>query len=504
MKSSSNPVNGGNPAVKSEKGSLSTLSLAMINIITVICLKNLTLTADYGLGSITIYILVTIGFVLPVALVAAELASTWPASGGIYRWVGEAFGKPAAFVAIWLMWVQSTIWFPTILIFGAETLAFTDPSIESARALAVNKTFVLIVCLVIYWLFTLINFRGFSIGAVISKWGGIIGAIIPAIMLFIMGIGYLATGGKLAMSTDPSTMIPKVHGIDSAILMVSAMLCFVGMEMNAVHINEVKNPAKTYPKAMIITVITLLTVFILGTLMVSFVIPEKNLSLTESLLTAFRRYLEYFGLGKLMPVLAILLALGVGASVSSWIAGPSKGLLVVGLSGMLPPFLQKTNKSGIQVSILIVQGLIVTGMVMLLQLMPSVAALYQVLVQLTALLYLLVYLLMFAAAIKLRKSQPDRVRPFKVPFGKYGMNLIAGLGFIVCLVAYVIFFFPPSQVSVGSNATWFTILITGNVVFVGLPLIIYRLKKPSWQNPDNKNLIEPFTWEEKGLSKPGK
>jgi glutamate:GABA antiporter len=193
--------------------------------------------------------------------------------------------------------------------------------------------------------------------------------------------------------------------------------------------------------------------------------------------------------------MAVMLAIGVLAGVSTWIAGPSKGLLAVGQSGYLPPFMQKTNKAGVQVNILLIQGVIVSLLVLLFVVMPSVQAVYQILSQLTVMLYLIMYMLMFAAGIYLRMRQPKQPRPYSVPGGKVGMYIIAGVGFLGAVLAFVLSFFPPSQIAVGSSTLWFALLAAGNIFFVVLPFIIYAMRKPHWKTAAGEAAMEPFSWE---------
>ena len=127
--------------------------------------------------------------------------------------------------------------------------------------------------------------------------------------------------------------------------------------------------------------------------------------------------------------------------------------------------------------------------------MPSVQSFYQILSQLTVLLYLIMYLLMFSAAIYLRYNMKNANRPFRI--GKKGNGLmwfIGGLGFCGSLLAFILSFIPPSQISVGSNTVWFAVLILGCVIVVAAPFIIYASRKPSWKNKDTE--FEPFHWEE--------
>jgi glutamate:GABA antiporter len=196
--------------------------------------------------------------------------------------------------------------------------------------------------------------------------------------------------------------------------------------------------------------------------------------------------------------MALALAFGVLGGVTVWVAGPSAGLAVVGRAGYLPPFFQKINKNGAASHILLVQGLIVTFLSIMFVILPSVQAAYQILSQLTVTLYLIMYFLMFGAAIYLRHTEPHTPRPYKVPGGEAGMWIFAGVGLVGATIAFVLSFVPPSQISVGSPTQYVAILIAGNVLFVAIPLIIYAARKPHWKTADGTDDFEPFGWETEG------
>lgn len=477
---------------------LSVLTLTIMNVAAVVSLRGLPAEAKYGLGSIFYYLFAALVFLIPVSLISAEMAAAWPQKGGVYRWIGEAFGARWGFLAIWLQWIQNTIWYPTVLTFSAVSIAYIGLDPAADASLAGNRIYVAAVCLVIYWGATLINLRGLSASAKISKYGGMIGTIIPAALLILFGIVWLLTGQKIQLDTNPATLLPDLSKLSNLVLASGIFLFFAGMEVSAVHVKEIDNPQKNYPKAIFLASLISVAIFIFGTLAIGFVLPEKSINLTQGLLVTFDTYLKTFHLGFLTPVLAVMLVVGVLAGVSTWIGGPSKGLLAVGHHGFLPPFLQKVNKNGIQINILIVQGCIVTVLVFLFTFMPSVQAVYQVLSQLTAILYLIMYLMLFAAGIALRVREPDRPRPYRVPGGKAGMFLIGGVGILGALLAITLSFLPPDQIKIGSAASWYGILIVGAVVFLSIPLIIYALRKPGWKNETAKNAMEPFTWENTG------
>ena len=287
---------------------------------------------------------------------------------------------------------------------------------------------------------------------------------------------------------------PDLAKLDNLVLATSIFLFYAGMEMTGVHVKEMDNPSKSYPRAVFIGAFLTVIIFVLGTYALGFIIPKDNINLTQSLLIGFDNYFKYIHASWLSPVIAVALAFGVLAGVLAWVSGPSKGLLVVGKAGYLPPFFQKTNKLGVQSNILIIQGIIVTILSLLFVVMPSVQSFYQILSQMTVLLYLIMYLLMFAAAIYLRYIMKDAPRSFRI--GKKGnglMWLIAGLGFFGSFIAFVLSFIPPGQIATGNKTVWFSVMIIGCIVFVAIPFIIYALRKPSWK--DESGDIQPFHWE---------
>ncbi len=478
---------------------MSVITLAIMNITAVVSLRGLPAEAEYGLSSIFYYVFAAIFFLIPVSFVAAELATGWPEKGGVFRWVGEAFGPRCGFVAIFLLWIESTIWFPTVLTFAAVSLAFIGPNQRWDQALSANSLYTICIVLAVYWTATFVTLRGIKSASKIAKWGGLIGTIIPGALLILLGLYYFFQGRPLQIEMGWDKLIPDFTNFNNIVLAASIFLFYAGMEMNAVHVKDVDNPTRNYPIAMLIASVGTVAIFVLGTLAISFIIPKSQINLVQSLLVSYRDFLNVFGVGWLGPVVALALAFGVLGGVTVWVAGPSAGMAVVGRAGYLPPVFQKMNKNGIASRILIVQGLIVTFLAVMFVILPSVQAAYQILSQLTVTLYLMMYLLMFAAAIYLRISQPDTPRPYKVPGGKVGMWIFAGAGLAGSLLAFVLSFIPPSQISVGSPALYVAILIGGNIFFLSIPLVIFAIRKPGWKTQEGSMDFQPFIRDRKSL-----
>ena len=473
---------------------LGVFTLAIMNVTAVVSLRGLPAEAVYGLSSAFYYLFAAIVFLIPTSLVAAELAAMFQdKQGGVFRWVGEAYGKRLGFLAIWVQWIESTIWYPTVLTFGAVSIAFIGMDHPEDMLLANNKYYTLAIVLIIYWLATFISLKGLSWVGKVATIGGMVGTIIPAALLIILGIVYLATGGHSNMDFH-SNFFPDFSKFDNLVLAASIFLFYAGMEMGGIHVKDVDNPSKNYPKAVFIGALITVVIFVLGTFALGIIIPEKDINLTQSLLVGFDNYFKYIHASWLSPIIAIALAFGVLAGVLTWVAGPSKGIFAVGKAGYLPPFFQKTNKIGVQKNILYIQGAAVTFLSLLFVVMPSVQSFYQILSQLTVVLYLIMYMLMFSGAVVLRYKMKKAGRPFRI--GKNGnglMWLIGGLGFCGSLLAFVLSFIPPSQISTGNNTVWFAVLFIGVIVVVAAPFIIYASKKASWVDPNTE--FEPFHWE---------
>jgi putative glutamate/gamma-aminobutyrate antiporter len=444
-------------------------TVAFMTVACVASVRNTPSMAMYGWAAIFMYLLPAIVFLIPTALVAAELASGW--EGGVYGWVREGIGPQTGFFAIWCQYAMTLTYYPTLLASVAATLAFViNPNLAS------NGLYTGAVILIFYWIATMVSFRGLRASAVLSSGGMILGTLIPGITLVVLGIAYLAgSGTNHAAGTG---LLPPFTGIASLVLIVNNFLSYAGMEVNAVHVNEMRDPGKEFPKAMMIASIMAVCIFVLPALAISFVVPKDQLSLTAGVMQAFQQFFQYFGVGFLTPVFAVLLVCAMLGGMMGWLAGPSKGLLMVGReNGFLPKWLQKTNENGIQVNILIAQGVVVSIIALLFAFIPSVSQAYWILSAMTTQIYLIMYVIMFVTVRRLRKSQPDHPRGYSVP----ALSVVAGVGLVSSVLVFFVGLIPPSQFGNGHPAAYAGTLLLGVLVIgLGIPFLFLKLRKPSW------------------------
>jgi len=412
---------------------LGIFALAMINVAAVMSLRNLPSMAEYGFSLIFYIALGSLCFFIPSALVSAELASGWQKEGGVFLWVREAFGTKWGFVAIFMQWVEK----------GA----------------------------------TFLNFRGMKLSAFLSSSGVISGTILPGILIIILGLIHVFSGKPLAINFSIHSLVPQLGNLNQLMLLAGMMMAISGMEMSAVHVTEVENPGKNYPLSILIASIIIIFLVVAGSLAIAIVIPTDKLSLSAGVCQAFDELFKAHGLPWLTPIISFLLAYGALTMVVTWMAGPSKGVREVAKEGYLPKFWQKENDKGMPVGMLIVQAAFSSILSLVVIFMPTVSGAFWIMSALAAQLYLVMYLLMFAAAIKLRYTQPDVERPYKIPGGKFGMWLVSGIAFISCIFIMIFGFIPTQAVrdkGTASMVGYVAFLLIGVIVFVATPIIFYN------------------------------
>lgn len=449
---------------------LGTFTLAMITLAAIVSLRNLPLNAELGFSAVFFLCVAAIVFFIPSALIIAELATAWPRSGGCYVWVGEAFGKPLAFVALWLSWMASVAWFPTILAFTASMLAHMLSPI--LPGLEHSTMFILFCMLAIFWATTIINFYGIEFSGFLSSAGVLIGTLVPGLLIVILGFGYVVAGNLDNIPLSINTLIPDFK-LDNLVIFAALVLGLAGVELAAYHIRDAKNPQKNYPRALLLASILILTVYILGTLAIVLVVPQHDLSLASGLIQAFAVFFNKVGLPWMVPLMAALLLCGALAGINAWVVGPAKGMLIVAQDGFLPPYLCKVNKHGVPVALLLMQAVAGSILAMVFVYISNNTSIW-LLTSLSAQFTCIVYVLIFAAALKLRYSQPGIHRPFRVSV----LWLIAGSGILSCIFGLLIVYVPHKTL-VSIDSVVYVLLLISMLLFLIAPafmLIKYRAR----------------------------
>jgi amino acid transporter len=448
--------------------------LVMINVIAVDSIRSLPFSAVYGFSLLFFYLLAALTFFIPSALVAAELGTGWPTTGGIYVWVREAFGKKWSFFTIWLSWVYNLFWYPTIMALIAGTFTyFFDP------ALANSKLYMCVAAVLLFWLITLINCFGMRVSSLFSTIGALLGTLFPMALITFLAILWIWQDKAMHIDLSAKSFFPSSLNIHNIAFLTSIFFGLLGLEMAATHAQEVHQPEKNYPRALFVSSFIILGTMILSSLAIALVIPNRELSLATGTMQAFAIFTSAFDLPWLLPLIAACIILGGLGGAGAWIIGPTKGLMVASRDGSIPAFLMRTNKHGSPVRLLALQAAIVTLLCLFFILMPTVNSSFWILSTITAQLALIVYIFLFASALALHHRKSEVKRAFKIPGGKWGIWITSSLGITSCSAVILCGFLPPAQIPITSLLSYELTLIGGMLLLSLLPFLILRKRAGS-------------------------
>ena len=453
-----------------KKKTLSLFAITMINIIAVDSIRTLPISAQYGFSLVFYYLIGGIFFLIPSALIAAELGTGWPETGGLYVWIKEAFGKKVGAAIIWLNWIYNLAWYPTIMALVAGISAYLiNP------ALAENKYYMISVILTLFWLATFLNCYGMRLSSWISTIGALFGTLLPMVFIIILSFIYYYQGRPLAIEISWDTFFPSDTSLDKLAFFSSILFGLLGLEMAATHAGEMTHPKRDYPKSLLISVIIILASIILSSLAIAAVVPYHELNLVVGILQAFKLFFDIFHIPYFTYIIAAAIIIGALSGVSAWIIGPTKGIMVASRDKTLPKFLTKQNSHGVPSNALITQGVIVTLLSFFYLFMPSVGSTFIFLSIITAQLAMIVYITLFAAGIVLHHKKRHVKRAFKIPGGNTGIWLVALSGILISSFAFVLGFIPPKAALIDNIYLYESLLVGVMLVISVLPFLFSKI-----------------------------
>lgn len=462
---------------------LGVFSLAMMNVIAVDSLRSLPIAAQFGYGLIFFYLVAALVFFIPTALVTAELATAWPSTGGAYVWIRTAFGVRWGWFAIWLQWIYNVVWYPTILSFVIAALAYLiDPQLVQ------HKIYLLSILLITWWLVTGLSCLGLRVSNWLSSVGALLGTLIPMLFMIVLAILWIKNSRPLAIHFSPHVFLPNLTNLNNLAFLTTIIFGLMGLEMSAVHAGDVRNPQKDYPRALFWSASLILITLILGSLAISFIVPAQQLSILSGLTEAYVVFFNSFHWPFFIPIIISLIIIGSLCSISTWVIGPTRGLLIATFENQISGLdcLLKVNRFGAPVCLLLLQGILVTLLSSLFILIPSVSEAYWLLSVMTAQLAVLFYIFLFLTALRLRYKEAEQGRIYRIPGGKWGIWTVTGLGLLACVMTFILGFFPPAVIAV-DNRVKFDMILLGGLLLFCLPAVLYGVFLIGRRSGNEKN-----------------
>ncbi|MGY3779268.1 tyrosine-tyramine antiporter [Isobaculum melis] len=440
--------------------------------------------ASTGWTQIFYMLLAACVFALPIALMSAELSTGWPEEGGPQVWVKNALGEKWGFVTSWLLWVQ--MFFGMVMV--ASTVGVLLSYVINQPELAHNNLFIFLMIIISYWGITLLNLK-FDMVKIAGDWGAIIGVYIPFVALVVLGVIYFAKHGINPDSYlghfEAGKLLPDFSDLGSLPTLTGIIFIFAGVEISSVHANNIDNPKRNYPIAVIASVLLLVVFNLVAGLSVADAVPAGQMELAD-ITQPFVIFTQDLGIPSIFNnIISLMILIGVLVQLSAWVLGPSKSMIKVADEGNLPPFFQKRTSKGIPITFVLIQAVVISLVSFLYVVIPDISAAFLIITITTTILYCIVYLLISISAIKLRYKMPNVERPFRL--GSKGNGLmwfVASLSIVAVVVTILVSLIPPASIAESAHTGYVIYQVAATVIMVVIALVIYKFKKPEWKKKE--------------------
>ena len=441
----------------------------LFNIAAVLGPRWIAAAAHNGTSSISLWVLAATLFFLPTALIVVELSTRFPHEGGLYVWSKEAFGEFHGFLTGWTYWIYTFFYFPGLLVASASMAAYMGGA--GTAHLAQSRPFLLIVSIAMLLAAVLLNIIGLNIGKWLQNAGGV-GTYVPLLMLIGIGAYLWRTHGSVTQFTW-SNMLPTWNW-GTVNFWPQIAFAFTALELCSTMSEEVHEPHRTFPRAILGSGVLIALAYIAGTFALLAIVPAGATDPKSGVFQALTIGSTRLGIAFFGILAAFLVLFGNAGGVGTTVAGVARIPFVVGIDRYMPAAFGKIHSKWKTpwVSILVQAG-ISCVILLLIQINETANNAYQILVDAGTILYFIPFLYMYGAAVKL-SSRADRTsnpNAALIPWGRFGVWLASALGFAVVVGGIVLSFIPPAE---AENKWLFeTKLIAGTVGGVLLGLVLY-------------------------------
>ena len=449
---------------------LRTFDLVLFNVVAIVGLRWVALTAHSGPSSLVLWVLAAVAFFIPQGLCVMTLSSALPKEGGLYVWITEAFGERHGFIAGWLYWSSNILYFPTLtlstVVFALYIFNLRFVALENSATYTAGASLLLLA--VALWL----NIIGMKSGRWLQNLGGI-AQWLPAVVLLAVGvIALLASGSATPMPA--SSFAPSFGKMDTVIFFSQMCFAFAGLELAPIMAGEIHDARRSIPRALILAGISIAAIYVLSTLALMWALPSQKISIIGGVNQAISAAGGAHGMPWLGPPIALLMTLAGLGGLGAWLIGSARLLFVGGMDRFLPPAFARIHpKWDTPWIALLVQGVLAAIFILAATMGSSVHSAYLMLADATLIVYFIPYLYMFAAAIVMRVRIARTNGALTVPGGAAGSWLINGIGALTTVTAIVLALIPPPDTA--DRTAFFVKVFSGSFGFLIAGWVLYEI-----------------------------
>ena len=443
------------------KRALGRWDLVALFVVAVFNLNVVPSIAANGGVTVWLWIISLVLFFWPQGIAVIELAHRYPGEGGVYLWAKEVFGEFHGFLSGWCYWTNNMMYVPTVMLYFVGVSVFIFPS---HQYLADNKVFAVSASLGLLAILVVLNIVGLGVGKWINNLGSI-GTVIAAAVL--VGLGLIVW---LRYGTTVSAEDFRIPANPRFLLNSFGVICFglVGLELASVMGDEIKDPERTLPGAVVWGGIISGILYIATTLTLLVAVSKNDINVLQGIVQAVSHMAQKVGVIWIVAPFALMLSISIAGIGSAWLAGSARIPFVAGLDSYLPSWLGKVHpRYGTPYAALIVHFVVSTILVLISFLGSGVQETFQRLLSLAVVLQLLPFLYMFAALLKIA-ADPLAA---KGHYSKTALWLSGSSGLLMTILGMIFAFSPAQQISsVWSYEAW---MFGGTALFIGLAVFFF-------------------------------
>jgi glutamate:GABA antiporter len=409
-------------------------------VVTGLSVRWVATAAAAGPGALIVWVFALLGFFVPLAASVMELSSRYPQEGGLYVWAREAFGDRTGFLSAWMYWMSNLPYFASFLYFGAGAMLFLAG--ERGRGLAASPVYFMTFAVVWLAIITAVNIVGLDAGKWLNNIGSL-GSWLPIVILIALAAASARRFG-VATHFDAATMAPHLS-LKDAVFWSTIFFAFAGCESGSFMGEEIENPRRTIPLALLAGGTVMVLGYLLGTAALLTALPAGQVSGVDGLMRGAAELCGRFGLGWLAVAMALLLGLNAVGGTAAFLSSTSRLPFVAGLDRYLPPVFGRVHPRfrtpWVAIAVYGLAGMVVAALG---QAGTTVRGAYDVLVSMGIITYFLPYLVLFAAMAKLagRRAGPG-VR--RLPGGWPVALALAAVGFASTAMTIVLSVIPAEE-----------------------------------------------------------
>jgi amino acid transporter len=393
--------------------------------------------AANGEQALTWMIIAAITFLVPYALLTAEIGSTFTQEGGMYEWCKLAGGRFFAAMGAMLYWISNPLWVGGSLSVGAiaaiKLLWFGSLSYKFGGSIVSDAIVEMVIALLFIWGTTWCAIMSLKFGKWLSVFGSYVKLALLALFV-ILALVFIISGQSHGTNLNPANLVPSNFSLIVSVILPIIIFQFVGFELQNGAGEEMHDPQRDVPRSIIRSAVIAVIAYAAFLIFILLALPKSQLTNVGGFLSAYQ------SVGSVLPgpiatvlgwLVGLAFVLSLASSGGTWVIGADRTYAMSALDRTAPRLLGRfSGRYGTPIAVNTMTG-IVASITMAAAILisefasgGSLGSLFAVVIGFTISTTTLSYLFIFPAYLILRYKYPNVRRPYQVPGGMVGAWIV--------------------------------------------------------------------------------